>query len=380
MGLHINIDKFTCYLLIGLEVIYYGQGNMIIKGGVIPQIALILILSISAFFLIKMLILNERFTAFMKFWLAFMLINSLYFLLTAEYSEDFGIYKSMLLNFLPFFPFYYFAKRKILTSKILICFFILIAPFLVLNLFEAIKTAQYIQGKEEVLLIASAYAFIGLLPFVLLIKNKTIAFSVFILLIYFMILTNKRGVIICGVLSMILLVYRTFHSSKGSLKSNITAIFFTLLIGYFGYTFYIENQFLLDRMNETFEGKGGTARENIFTDLYNTWVNSDNILNIIFGLGYNASDRYTIHVAHNDWIDMLGSFGLFGLVLYLVLFGKICMKVFEKNWNKNKKIILYSFVFCALITSLTSRWYISTFSFMNVMILPYLLVTNEDDI
>ncbi|BFL84872.1 hypothetical protein LFREDSHE_33220 [Shewanella baltica] len=120
-----------------------------------------------------------------------------------------------------------------------------------------------------------------------------------------------------------------------------------------------------------------SGRDLIAIQLFNVWYESESILTYAFGFGYNATSQFTNHVSHNDWIDMLVSFGLFGVILYAIIFFSLFYKLFRYTGNKEYKIILLVFIGIALLLSMSSRWYWVSFSYFNCLILPYLLANNK---
>jgi hypothetical protein len=224
----------------------------------------------------------------------------------------------------------------------------------------------------------TVYLFIGLLPFVFLFRKKLLSLLFLMIIWFFMIQSAKRAAILCGIAALALIVFEYLYTSEGKskIKRYIVSIFLLFVIGYFGYDLYQQNQFLIGRM-ESMLGGESSGRDYLIETLLEVWYQSDSLIPYLFGYGYNASSLYTVHVSHNDWVDMLVSFGLMGLLIYLALFRLLLLQVFQKNWSGDKKVILLLVLCIALITSLTSRWYWSSFAYMQILILPYLLATHE---
>src|SRR5690606_9172963 len=106
------LESFFCYVLLALIVLYFSQGVLIPEGS-IGGLLLVLILGISFIYLIKILYKGYGANSLVKAWLFFLIISISYFLLTADYFDS-NVFKVMLLNFMPFFPFLYFSKIKVL--------------------------------------------------------------------------------------------------------------------------------------------------------------------------------------------------------------------------------------------------------------------------
>ena len=310
----------------------------------------------------------------MRVWLIFMVMYIIYFLLYDNFAE-YSILKMVLLNFLPFFPFYYFSQKEILTRKLLIAFFLILLPVLIQKFNQSINQLRLEEMREDVV-DNTVYLFIGLLPFVFLFRQKVLSFLFLMIIWFYMIQSAKRAAIICGMVALGLIVFEYLYASEN--KSKFKRYFFAVLllfaVGYFGYDLYQQNQYVIDRMTLMMEGQS-SGRDLLIETLTSFWFQSNRLIPYLFGFGYNASSLHSVHVSHNDWVDMLVSFGLMGIVVYFALFRLLFMQVLQKGWTREKKIILILVLCIAIITSLTSRWYWSTFAYMQILILPYLLAT-----
>ncbi|HRO85694.1 MAG TPA: hypothetical protein PK110_12790 [Niabella sp.] len=242
---------------------------------------------------------------------------------------------------------------------------------------QSINALRLEQMKDEVV-DNTVYLFIGLLPFVFLFRKKVLSFLFLMIIWFFMIQSAKRAAIICGIVALGLIVFEYLYTSesKSKIKRYIISLFLLFAVGYFGYDLYMQNQYLIERMQSMLEGNS-SGRDDLFKILLEVWYQSDSLIRYLFGYGYNASSRYSVHGSHNDWVDMLISFGLLGLSVYFALFGLLFSQIFKKSWSKDKKIMLILVICIVLITSLTSRWYMSSFAYMQILIIPYLLATHK---
>src|SRR5690606_19740089 len=303
MSLKIKQDKFCCYLLLCIFILYHSQGFLIPRESMIGPILLIMIYLISIFYILKLFL--NKVTELMKLWLLFVGVNTFYFLITANYMDDYNILRQALLNFLPFFPFYHFAKEKILTRQVLILFMVVLLPILFIKFFKSIVELQSIEGREEVV-DNSIYPLIGFLPFILLVRKKIISFCILLLVWFVIVQSNKRAAIVCGILTFIFFVFQTLYASKAKVKLQSFFIAAALVIGitYFAYSFYENNTYLQQRVELMLEGNS-SGRDQLIEGLFAAYYNSDNYVNYFFGLGFNSSPKYTVteNVAHNDWMD-----------------------------------------------------------------------------
>lgn len=377
MNLETFFDKTGCYTLLLLVVLYYSQGVLIPEGG-LGQIVLVTIFIISIYYLIKMLVMKEKFNSFLRIWLLFLFIYIVYFFIYGDFSE-FNLLKMVLLNFLPLFPFYYFSQKGLLTRKHLLAFFIILLPIIIIKFQQSLAALRIERMRDEVV-DNTVYLFIGLLPFTFLFRNKLLSVFFLIVIWFFMIQSAKRAAIVCGGIALTLIVFDYMSNRKStSIKRYVFAIILLGIIAYFGYDFYEKNEYLISRMQEA-AGGDTSGRDYLISTLFSFWIESDNAFRYLFGFGYNSSGLYSSHVSHNDWMDMLISFGFLGLFVYFNLFRLLFLQLFRKNWIGGKRIVMILFISIALITSLTSRWYWSSFAFMQILILPYLLATSEQEL
>lgn len=375
-----SLDKINCYILIISTILYFSQGVLYPAGKFLGLFFLFTILIISLIYFFKVLIKKDLFNGIGKVLTIFLLLNILYYILSANKETNLNLLKMVLLNFLPFFPFVYFAKQKILNRKALLTFFILSLPIFLVQVILSIYQLKFSFAKDEVV-DNTAYILIGLLPFVFLFKNKLFTISSLLVIWYYMVQTSKRAAIVSGVLAIFLFLYQAIYASKYKYKiqTYFLAILLTIGISYFANKFYSENEFLSERMELMFSGDS-TGRGELINIHYDKWASSNNTLIYIFGLGFNSLMMFSNIGAHNDWMDMLGSFGVFGLLIYIILWYYMIRELFVGKWNKDKKIIMILFLGISLIASLFFRWYNSPFPYMNYLILPYLIQTKSEEI
>lgn len=374
-----SLDKIISHLLLVLFVLYQSQGILISKDGSIGSISLLMIYVISFVYFIKILTSHEGITNFMKVWIAFLIFPVFSFIFTGNLETEDSIFRQILTNFLPFFPVYYFANKGILTRQHLILFLILLLPVLSIKFFQTTSAIQLERGREDVVS-NSIYPIMGLLPFVFLIRNKLISFGIINLIWFLSVQSNKRAAIVAGAITLILFLYQNIYlsSQKNKIWNYLSAFVFIIGISYFAFYYYQQNYYLQERINLMMDGQT-SGRDNLFEELFNAWYHSDSFFNYLFGLGFNASRAITTHVSHNDWIDVLGSYGLVGLIFFLLLWKALINQFFDKYWNKSKKISYILILIIAFLATMVFRWYDSPFPFMNSVLLPYLLATKYND-
>lgn len=374
-----KIDRVTCASLLTIVVLYFSQ-ETIIASAILGRILLVLIYGISFSYLIKMTISSEKFQRIMKLFILFLILNFFGYLFSNDYS-DFNIFKNVFLNFLPFFPFYYFARNNILTSKEISVVFFVLLPIFIIQFYQSTQNLKFDKFNDDYIVNNKVYLFIGLLPIVFLIKNRIIAIFSLMVTWFYIVQSAKRAAVLIGLVSFLLFVFYNFRRSdtkKEKFRILNGLVRFLLISGaiFFGYRFFTENDFLITRMNEMLDGDS-SGRDVIALEAFQKWYNSDNVLNYLFGFGYNSVLHITGHVSHNDWLDMIVSYGIFGLFLYSSIYIVLIQEILSKDWIMEKHRILILLFAIAIITSMTSRWYWSNFAYANMIILPYLLATKN---
>ncbi|HHX69286.1 MAG TPA: hypothetical protein GX708_14720 [Gallicola sp.] len=372
-------EKYLLFILLSLIVIYFSQGVFYASGSIISQLCLFSFLALSGIYLVKLLLTRRKKELFFKAWTALLLINVLGFVFTGYLSNPhhFGMFKGILISSLPFYPIYYFSRKGILRSKHLIIFFFVMFIISILQFYynrEQILLER-ISGNEDVVNNA-AYMFVNLIPFVFLIKkSKIISLLSMLILVFFIIQGSKRGAIITGSVGVLIYIYyqlRTIEKKHRVKGYFITAIGIVVL-GYFIYNFYLENEFLSYRIQSMLEGDS-SQRDRIYFDIFKGWYNSSNILNLIFGFGFAGSQQLASgSFAHNDWLELLSNFGLIGVSIYIMLFYSAYKLIRYSQWDSDKRILFICVVAMWFLITLFSMGYTSTGGYLQAIMLAYLI-------
>jgi O-antigen ligase len=371
--------KTLAHLLLFSVVIFFSEGGLFERGSVIPRIGLISLIAISVFYFMVTILSAFKETLLYKTWTLFLLLNVIGFFLTAEFNEEFstGMFKNILIILLPFYPFYYLSKKNIINRQMLFLFLVVMIPVIILNFynqqFETLLESNNSTGVNN-----AAYLFVALIPYVFFLKDKRfIAMLILILLVFFIILGSKRGAMITGFLGAVRYLYFLFKTieKKHRVKGIIIAIGGLIVLGYFILSFFLNNEYLVMRLQSISED-GGSGRDVIFTDLWNAWANADSI-NTFFGFGFASSMRLNSMglLAHNDWLEVLTSFGLIGLILYFLLFYSFIRGAFKLK--EEPRFILRTIILMLFIISLVSMFYTIFDNLLYVILIAYIFGTPE---
>ena len=372
-------EKHIQFVISTFLIIYFAQGVLYPSGSIISQTALLVILLISSMYMIKSFLMRGNKNLFYIVWTALLLLNVVSFVFTGKLSNPhhFGMFKGVLISLLTFYPFFYFAQKNILISKHLVWFFIAMLPIAILQFFfnkEQILLERI--GGNEDLVNNAAYGFVNLIPFLFLIKkNKILPLIGMLVLIFFIIQGAKRGAIVVGGVGLLVFVYYQLRTveKKYRVRGYLFAFIGIVIVSYFTYNLYFENEFLIHRMQLMLEGDS-SARDRIFDKIFYGWYNSDNILNFLFGFGFAGSQKLAAgSFAHNDWLELLSNFGLLGVSIYLILFYSAYKYIRNSYWDTDKKILMFAVVSMWFLITLFSMGYTSNGGYSRAIILAYLV-------
>lgn len=365
-----------------LLVTYFSQGVLYSQGSLISQTVLTVLLLFSAFYFVKVVFVSkEKLNLFIKFWTALLLLISLGFILKGNFDTRYvNSFKFVLLNLLPFYAFYHFAKEGVLKRQQLIMVFLCLLP-LVVFLFLARNVELKAMQDSDNVVDNTVYLFMGLIPFVFLFRQRIVAVGALIVMWFFIVQGSKRAAVISGAMGILMFFYFQLKigEKRHRIRNSVIAILMIFGIGYWGVNTFLENEYLKERIEYMMEGDSA-GREDLNTIVFNTWYESESIIQNIFGHGYFTSFEVSPNASHNDWLELLSSFGIIGFFVYLGLFYSTVGLIKREEWRLDKKMAFICVISIGLLTTVTSRWYASPFVYSQCLLLPYLIATrNLDD-
>jgi O-antigen ligase len=228
-----------------------------------------------------------------------------------------------------------------------------------------------------------AFMFVALIPFVFLLKKyKLISVVLLGIILMYIIMGNKRGAIITAALGTIIFAYYQFQTieKRNRLRGFLVILIFVILLGYFAYYTYLNNEYLMNRMALISEGNS-SGRDIIYGTIFNAWWNSNSIWNILFGYGFAGSLKLTGgSYAHNDWLELLSNFGLLGVSVYLYLFSATVKYIRNKKWESDKRILMLTITVMWFVTTIFSMWYSSIMVSTQAMLVAYLIGSKKSSL
>lgn len=381
---NMKIDNIAVYLLLASIVTYFCQGSLYANGSIISQGAMVLWMLINLSYLIKY---TSRFKLhfFEKIIFWFWLINTLYWLfsekvlMSAWYEplSTLNNFKSIFCTFLTYFPFRYFTRKNILTENNLSFFAVIMLIAFVFSFFSY-EVRLLDKYNREAITNNMGYRFVTLLPFLVIFRKPIYSYILVFITSYFVIMSSKRGAILCCALFLILLFFNILKNSlhRRSFVYPILVLGVFSIFLYFLFDIFMSNEYLMMRLTDMGVGDddSGYARVDQVSAILNYTTNGS-IFHFLFGYGFDKSVMIAGNYAHNDWIELLANLGVFGCILYSLFFMSL-ISVYVKNkqfLSPMQKLMYVSVLGCWLLTSMFSMGYISNTSFLYTSVIAYLV-------
>lgn len=321
------------------------------------------------------------FTSTEKAIMSFVILVSLYFFVGClKYNFPFTNMGNMYVGLLAFPAFSVLARkgafdntffRNIILLITIACIpYYIHAKSLVFLLYEE-------QGIEvESVTVNGSVVFAMLTPAILLIKKQKFALAVAGICVFFLLAGSKRGNILASIIPLLLFFWKSFQQNRRSFWKLLLMLVVIGAAGHWIFDLILDNDYLQARFDQTMKGNS-SHRDVIYSTMWNLWAHKSTDIEMLFGFGYNGSLLYSGigYFAHNDWLEILVDFGVFGLLFYLNIFK--CLFRFSID----NKISTYRYA----LFSILSVWLIkATFSMgfneetMFILSLPFAYVVGKD--
>ena len=326
-------------------------GNLLYFMFPFPPIVWRLLSVIVSVYIAYRFITREKMRTFEKLCYAFVAMNLVYYFTSFLWmSPSMTQIGNIMCAMLTFPAFIYLGKKGVLTDRFMIVAMLVLTACSIPAYYhteqEALKNMLFKEGQTTVN--ASTY-FLMILPLCIINYKKIVSFAVFTICVSFIFMSAKRGNILCAVVPTVMYLYLQSKEAKKSLFLPFVYAIVFAGIGYYLYESVMENEYLLSRFEDTLDGNS-SGRDVIYANIWNTWYNSNNICNLLFGYGWDGSINNGGMRAHNDWLELLIDHGLFGTGLYLSMFLSL-FSLFLKRKN---------FYLQAIIIATCSIWFLKT--------------------
>lgn len=297
--------------------------------------------------------------------LLFLLYQSIAYVLKTEPNATY--YSNTLATMMAVVPFFCFSKFGLISQKNL-SVFIILALFIICYSFEYSKNMIIFDRNSENVTTNYGYFFATIMPFVFLLKKDWIKAIVVIVSIIGAVYSVKRGAIVITVLIGLYFFYITLRSYGKNVKIKyivVASVIFVVASMYI-YALMKSSDSFLYRLEMTLEGDSNGRDDIIYQSL--DYLSRENVINLLFGNGYFSTVNIFGIEAHNDWIESLIDYGIFGTLPYL-LFIIYMYKCCKNAITKNHKIALLSVLFVWFFKSIFSMQYYNFNSILMTIVL-----------
>lgn len=367
-------------IYIFLWCLYFSQGSFYPTGSIISQMALLILLCMSIINYYLTLT-KYKFTSYLK-WLHILLLMFLIYgvilLLSGErlivrdsyvVTSNYEYLKAILISILPVFSAYAYTLRGQITSTSLKCWIPVWLLLAVVSYYTYQQNALSLFMSREEVTNNMAYRFLALMPvFVLFYRRTLVMVGGLLFCCLFILLGMKRGVILMAVINLSVLLYYMYKNGNRQKKIYIiiASVIVILVLSFVVMQLLSTSDYFVSRIDATLEGNS-SGRNDIYSSYWNYYITQDNLFNLLFGNGANATLKIGSNYAHNDWLELLINQGFLGAVIYVVYFMKFYKSIQLKKYGNPFYYIGLKMIFViAFLSTIFSMSYASMEIFMTL--------------
>lgn len=357
-------------LYIFLFCIYYLQGTLYASGGIISRILLAVLMLISLYYFGYANI-NYKLPTPLKVLSIMVLAWTGYGIVIIMFGTGSGVVpsyfylKGIYLSLLPIYSFYTFARRGFLTDHLLKTWTFV---FLLVSIFQFYREYNSLLldaiGNIDEFTNNSGYIMVSLFALLPLFQEKPIIqYSLLSVILWYVLTGFKRGAILIGTLCVIWMLYLSFTNKKEigmAGKKRMIRLLLTIIliiVGVYAVNMLLSgSDYFSKRIEDTLEGNASN-RDVIYGKMYVFIWQQNNIFNLLFGNGADATLRIFRAYAHNDWLEIAVNNGLWMVVLYVVYWVSLAKFVLKGNKYSVCSQMLTFFFFIYFLKTLFSMSY-----------------------
>ena len=331
-----------CDVFVGLWCIYMSQ-EILYSPGILNQVIqlVMLIWGVIAFF--KYMTQTTEHSPLLKATILliamYMIYGGIHFLMHDKYY-----YLQISLNSLvPIFLFYCFAMDGKLTSERIKIYLPILIVICIL-LYYRIESSVLLDSNKEEITNNAGYIFITLIPCLFFYSKRPILQYVFLgIILIHVFMAMKRGAILIGALSTIVLLYANVKNSSRATKFLFVMLSVIIVFGISKYIDYMMNNsaYFMGRVEDTMEGNS-SGRDVMYETLWNTLLSEPNPFYFYLGRGAESTLKLIGKFAHQDWLETFCNNGFLGVVILFIFF-----YTFGKNvWTSKEyfpRMMFFSF-------------------------------------
>lgn len=358
-----------------LFMLYYLQGVLYKVGGILSQVLLVGVLSISLYYFVYA-ILNYKLPTPLKILAILILIWTVYGFLPimgfvgtlSREVRSFEYIKGMYMSMLPIYSFYVFARKGWLTEDLIKKWFFVFLVVAIANFYETQRAHQLLAiergSSREEFTNNEGYFLLALLPLLPLFNKKPLMQYILLYVCMFFILMGfKRGAIFAGILCTVWMVYQTYKDNGYSIslrRLKKTRLFLFVFI--VGVTIFLvqyvksTSEFFNYRLQATIQGDS-SGRDELYSIFWNSFINENNIIRFLFGRGTYGTLSISENYAHNDWLEIAIDNGLIVLLVFAAFWVNMFVYFFKAKRGTVTTIMLGCFIIIFFSKSIYSMFY-----------------------
>lgn len=346
-----------------LWLLYYMQGILYSKGGIVGVSIMSIFILISLYLVFKV---NQQtdlpilLKVLNVLVLLFTIYGTLRILNPVPIFREGGLLhnpnsflKTYYISLLPIYSFYYFVRSGKVDADWIKVWTLVFIAFSIVQFHNSelllIQKMSAERLQSSVLVNNMGYSFVSLMcliPFFS--KNKAIQNILIILFGLFVITSVKRGAILCySVNTFVFLLYRLRDTPRRK-RLMILALVLTCLYVVFSYLHNVisENETLAKLLVMDITNSSG--RDVLYQESWNIIIRECNLFKILFGHGADSSIAFLGNYAHNDWLEFALNMGLCGVAVYFVFYIAFAQTVVAAKNDLIRLSLLFLFIPCVM--------------------------------
>lgn len=326
------------YITLSIIPIYWISGILGGRGSSINTIIVLVWLLLCAYSMY--LHIKKGYNSIGSVIIIFVFLNAIYYFCSPRMVPVDGILvstteslKRIIQAMTMYFPFYVFIKKGIISDSDLKREFVIVFVVFICHYFFSLYSKMEYRGQENVTNNVG-YFFVMIFPFsFIFFRQKLISFCIFLISLFLVLMSAKRGAIICMVGESALFYYyfkKTISKKYKTLFKCLSFIVFFLIV-FWAYNYVMSSDYLLNRLNKTIDGDSSN-RDIIYSSIFKYCLEG-NLLELLFGHGFMYSSsvpgNFTGLFAHHDWLELFVGLGILGVVVYAYFLLRIYSQYFH---------------------------------------------------
>ena len=375
-------------ILLALFTVYYLQGALYPSGSIVSQ-GILLIYLLSGIYCFVKAFGNRATPSCVMIWSAFFLMQGLCFLISPKEVvgmkneaigrvATFNQFKEIATFMLTLLIGYYYSYRNKTSEKYIFWFGIIFFLSSIVQYYYSLSQLMMKYGEETTN--NAGYTMLTVVPYLPIVfkRKRILGIIMAVVIVAFVMWSAKRGALMCLAGAALFALFYYLKTHKVRLKTILGITLLLLLVGYFVYQQYLDNEYLQSRMEATMEGKSSN-RDVAYSQLFNHWLNETNPFLFLFGNGTAQTITVWGNYGHNDWLELLIDNGLVGALVYFAMFVATISYIRKARLSKLNKLSAYLCVLILFMQSCFSMGFSDGGSGVYILLLGVIIGNNEKE-